>query len=777
MSIKKRKTVAFLVSGLMDDFTIRMCNGVMGEMKDDDVDLVVVPVKYIDRDLTGLQDIYEYQYKTNVENILPENTDALLVAADCIGCRTTKDNLMLFMDALPDIPIVLISTRMEGYAGVSFDNKSGVREGLQFLIEKLGAKHIGMLGGPRDFFDAEERREIYMEMLERYDLSFRDSMFVETNLSSDCRPKAELLLDLNPDLDAVLCINDDVAMTFYDVMRDRGLEPGRDIKVFGFDNSRAAAMASPSLSSVDADAVELGRHAYRMVRRVLNGEEVGEEKTPTRFILRDSFGTIDDQTLSTAKRQSVEALVADEELLDRTTLNRQFDQIFYRYREVEEQDGSQLRHAFLNMMEDVLDYVNSHAEDVHRLKEIRDAVEDFFSDGQAIEYTDNDELIPYIERLHGAIATRYGNVEKRARVYHMLASVFKRILKAQSSHTVRYESGMDAMLYSMKTLVKDTLNFTYGNDRSYESIVSTLFNVGIKNAYVYIYEKPVVHLEMEEFIIPDHVRLKAALTDGVVQEIAYTQQVVPLESLFDHAFLKKEKWTMVLMPLYFGDTLYGSVLLDLTEIMFRNGEFLVNQFSTTARVIGILRQNNEIQKQLEENLAIMAENNIVLDRLSKNDVLTGILNRRGFFDAAEEMIRDCRKNKRDVIVSYVDMNNLKIVNDRFGHDDGDFSLKTISAVITETVGGSGTVGRIGGDEFALVYYGPKKEDELRREIDKCFEQVNRSSDKPYNVTVSCGFFRMKPEDDISMEDAMATADQDLYLAKRFKDNRVIKSGE
>ena len=130
-----------------------------------------------------------------------------------------------------------------------------------------------------------------------------------------------------------------------------------------------------------------------------------------------------------------------------------------------------------------------------------------------------------------------------------------------------------------------------------------------------------------------------------------------------------------------------------------------------------------------------------------------------------------------MIVSYVDMNNLKIVNDRFGHDDGDFSLKTISAVITETVGGSGTVGRIGGDEFALVYYGPKKEDELRREIDKRFEQVNRCSDKPYNVTVSCGFFRMKPEDDISMEDAMATADQDLYLAKRFKDNRVIKSGE
>lgn len=48
------------------------------------------------------------------------------------------------------------------------------------------------------------------------------------------------------------------------------------------------------------------------------------------------------------------------------------------------------------------------------------------------------------------------------------------------------------------------------------------------------------------------------------------------------------------------------------------------------------------------------------------------------------------------------MNNLKIINDRYGHDEGDFSIKLISDLLTETAGSTGLVGRVGGDEFALV---------------------------------------------------------------------------
>ena len=758
----KRKTICFLVSGLMDDFTIKLCNGVMSEASHLDINLVVVPVKYIDRDLTGLQDKYEYQYKTNASNLLPENIDALLVAADSIGCLTAKENLMDFIHSLPKVPTVMVASKVEGYPGVIFDNKAGVRDGLTYLVEKLGIRRIGMLGGSENHVDAKERRDAYDEIRQKYDLPYRDTMFVETNISFHCQNEVELLLDMNPDLEAVFCVNDDVARTTYQVLRARGLEPGKDVKILGFDNSQMAAMMSPALSTVDADAIELGRHGLRMVMRAMDGEDPGVETTPTRFILRDSFGGLE------------ETVRKSDGLLNRSLLNRQFDQVFYRYRDVEQMDASKLRNNFLLLMEEVISYVESGQHDDWQVRELKDKINTFFTKERALEYTDNNELMPYIERLHAEAAERFGTPEAKLRVYRMLTSVYKRILNAMSDRTVQYESGMDAMLYSMKTIVKDTLNFTYGNDKSYESIVQPLANVGFRNAFVYIYEKSIVHLDQEPFEVPKMLRIKAVLTDGEVRDVPYIQQPVSLKSIFNHRFLPKEKWTMVLMPLYFGDTVYGSVLVDLNNLMFRNGEFMVNQFATTARMIEILRQNNEIQKQLEENLAVMAENNIVLDRLSRNDVLTGILNRRGFFDIARSVIAECKDMKIDVIFSYVDMNNLKVINDRFGHDDGDFALKAISQVLTEVVSGNGTVGRIGGDEYAFIYYGKLSEEELRTEIAERFRKMNEESDKPYNVTVSCGFYRIHPEEEISVDDAMASADEDLYRAKQFKDNRVVK---
>ena len=182
------------------------------------------------------------------------------------------------------------------------------------------------------------------------------------------------------------------------------------------------------------------------------------------------------------------------------------------------------------------------------------------------------------------------------------------------------------------------------------------------------------------------------------------------------------------------------------------------------------------EKQLEDNLALMSKNNIELDKLSRNDVLTGILNRRGFNALAESVIKDNRELGRDTLVSYVDMNNLKVINDRFGHDDGDFALKAVSTLLTEIIGNRGVVGRIGGDEYAFVYYGDKDEKQLKEEVRRRFAEFNKSTDVPYNVTVSCGFYRIAKDDtERTLDDAMGMADQDLYIAKQMKDNRVLKA--
>ncbi|MBR6223945.1 MAG: GGDEF domain-containing protein [Lachnospiraceae bacterium] len=760
--MKKRKTIGFLVSGIMDEFTRYMVNGIIDAASDDDVRIVVVPVKYIDRDYTGLPDKFEYQYRTNERNLTKENLDGLIVAADCIGCLTTRENLMRFMDELDDIPTVLIAAKMDGYPGVTFDNTYGLREGLEYLIENIGAKKIGMICGTDDYSDAVERKEVFMEVMKEHGIEVLDKRLAVSDLGGFSHKAISDFVDNNPDIEGVFCVNDMVAFSLYDILKKKGKEPGKDVKVLGFDNSQKGSMITPSLSTVDADAVELGRYAYRMVLRVLDGERVGQETIPTRFILRDSFDQPKDPT--NANKEPV---------FDPARLDYYFDKVFYRYKAVEGNDGLRLRQLFKDLMNTVILYAENGKYDAGKVLRIKNMIDNFFKVG-AIKYTDNNIISPYIESVFNVLSDVMDEGKRKAEIYHEEARLFRNIMKEISNEAINYENDLDQMLYSMKTVVKDTLNFTYANDASYSNIVESLGTLGIGNAYVYIYDKPIVNLDQDLIERPKSMRLKAAMTNWKVQDIPYSLQSIDTRFLFDNLFIGDRKANFVLLPLYFGDTVYGSVLFDLTDITYRSGEFFANQFATVARVINILRQNNEIQKQLEENLTIMSKHNIELDRLSKNDVLTGILNRRGFNDVALSVLREKSRAGIDTIVSYVDMNNLKVINDRFGHDDGDFALKAISVILSETIGSEGVVGRIGGDEYAFVYFGELSVPELKSYIEMKFNDFNRASDKPYNVTVSCGFSRVTPEMEISLIDSMAAADADLYVAKQTKDNRILK---
>lgn len=167
----------------------------------------------------------------------------------------------------------------------------------------------------------------------------------------------------------------------------------------------------------------------------------------------------------------------------------------------------------------------------------------------------------------------------------------------------------------------------------------------------------------------------------------------------------------------------------MTENLYETGDFFVNQMSSAAKVINLPKNNAIIQQQLEESLATLKENNIALDTLSKYDALTGILNRRGFFDVAEKFLQENQKRHIDTLVAYIDMNNLKIVNDRYGHDEGDFSIKKIGELLQEVTAHNGIVGRIGGDEFALIITSERNDNIVKQIYDK-FQNFNQKSSKP-----------------------------------------------
>ena len=177
---QRRLTVGVLVSGIMDEFTEAVCRGVMQAAKTLDVNVVVLPGKYLDRDLRDNPELmYEYQYNTIFSYINKENVDAIIAAPGSIGCYTSKERMEEMMAKYRGIPCVLVASRLDGYVDVTYDNYNGIREGLEYLINQVKCRKIGMIGGPMSSSDAVERKQAFIQTLQELGVETPDSLYVE----------------------------------------------------------------------------------------------------------------------------------------------------------------------------------------------------------------------------------------------------------------------------------------------------------------------------------------------------------------------------------------------------------------------------------------------------------------------------------------------------------------------------------------------------------------------------------------------------------------------
>ena len=133
-----------------------------------------------------------------------------------------------------------------------------------------------------------------------------------------------------------------------------------------------------------------------------------------------------------------------------------------------------------------------------------------------------------------------------------------------------------------------------------------------------------------------------------------------------------------------------------------------------------------------------------------------------------------------MIAVYADMNNLKLVNDQFGHEEGDYALRLIGQILRDavhSVPGTGEVGRVGGDEFCAFLITDREDGEraLRNSIDEITEQVNQESDKPYYVSMSAGMKSFICSEDVNISNELEQADIDLYVYKKKKRKNIMKN--
>lgn len=758
----KKMTIGLLVSGIMDDYTEYICKGVRRAAKEEHADVIVFPGKYIDRDLSDNRELrYEYQYHTVFAYARNKQIDALVIAADCIGCFTSQKRIMEMLGEYQEFPCILVASKKEGYPGVIFDNYQGIKDGLEYLIHECGRKKFAMVGGSAENVDAAERKQAFVSVLEENGIPFEERMFVEGNLTRRSGDVFANLLDSNPDVEAVFCVNDDTAMGLYEEIKKRGKSIGKDIAVLGYDDTVEAAHVSPPLASVRADSAWLGEEAVHMACAAVRGERVESRVLPTRFIKRKSIS----ETMAHVSRDSFYRL---------EDFDVHFDEIFHRSINEEKQEKMiKIRVAYKRLMMAFVRNAVKGFKNVGSGEEISLRADEFINTG-GVKYADVDILLSHLESAYKVLRSMQVHDEGKTELRDLFFDLYRKTVRAMNVLVGDMEQEKIKESYDMKVFVQDILQFEKGKDQSYGVLLERLGWLGIQNAKLYMLKQQELHLFKEAYSAPDVLYLKAERRDGVVSTVPAMQQKTEFGAIYMDQTEKSSY--RVLLPLFSDETIYGVLLCDMTDALHDNGELLVNQMSAAVKMLKLLEANEKIQQQLEDNLATLKDSNIKLDTLSKSDVLTGIYNRRGFYDATQKMIDECSAKQQAVLAVYVDMNNLKIINDRYGHEEGDHSLKLIGTFLKEMVAEQGVAGRIGGDEyaFALAYDGNDGGSAVMESLYHKFEVYNESSDKDYNITVSAGACVMQPGQQITLKEALQQADERLYLVKQKRKKDVAK---
>jgi diguanylate cyclase (GGDEF)-like protein len=168
-----------------------------------------------------------------------------------------------------------------------------------------------------------------------------------------------------------------------------------------------------------------------------------------------------------------------------------------------------------------------------------------------------------------------------------------------------------------------------------------------------------------------------------------------------------------------------------------------------------VRNGRRARRQAREIAAVSAA--------ALTDGLTGVLNRRGFTDAAERELALARRYGRPLVIAYVDVRGLKAVNDTEGHLAGDRLLKEAVDMLRDSARSTDVVGRIGGDELALLLIeqsaaGAEAVTRRLREAVPARRAVLGLHAR-WDVTIGTAAF---PEDGDSFEELLAAADRRLY---------------
>lgn len=711
---------------------------------------------------------FDYQYNSIFYYASKKTLDALIVSIGSIGSFLSENDMIAFLKNF-DVPILTIEIEVPGYPCLYTESKTGMRQAVEHLIKEHKKTKIGYVSGRKENTDAKERLDVYRQVLTENNIPVDESRIVYGNFSEYTESIVNDLLDRNPDLEAIVFANDQMAIGGYTAIKARGLEIGKDILVTGYDDSPASLVLDPKLTTVHNQIMDMGYHSVYEVINLINYGKTSMNILKSNLIVRSSCGC-GDYKLQNAINSGLNLDISLDKAIQ--TIN---EYLFHDYKETFYYNG--LIKSFDPLLSLILEPIIVTGDMNFDYVAIKDILDKLLDSTLVKNYFSVDNLTFSIHELNNLLFV----LSEDKGLSTIISTLFNKILSTLILHTSNtlYNTIRDhkASIWSSMYITRDTLSYSDDEEACFKLIMSNLRDSNFVSSYMYIYEDPAMLMPNGSWKIPKTLYLQACNDNGKITYLAGDNRLVSSDDVFFNQYTSYDRRkTIVLTPLFTNNIQYGLFVGEIDIEHFGNIYPTNLQLATSLNFIILMKQQLATQKKLAISAAELNEKNKLLNKLSITDALTGINNRRGFLDCVQAQVNSQYNEGKHAMFVFADMDNLKQVNDMFGHKNGDFAIKNIAKILTESFDSDDIIGRIGGDEFVAFAFldDPQRPTAIRNMIEKLSKELNDTCSKPYYIDISLGISTFTCSPVLNIEEVLHNADEALYENKKNKRKSVVK---
>ena len=243
-----------------------------------------------------------------------------------------------------------------------------------------------------------------------------------------------------------------------------------------------------------------------------------------------------------------------------------------------------------------------------------------------------------------------------------------------------------------------------------------------------------------------------------------TWNIKEFHKYIQHALDEENVKTIVIRLLNSGKEVYGFTMEGFEKMVDwkiqRCNEFAMFLSHAVHMVLHNFKMN-ELNQEIEE--------------MSLQDALTGIYNRRGFFQKMRQIIREKEKTGKYLYLFFVDMDGLKYINDTFGHAEGDFAIVALAKSLEKMERENSVCARVGGDEYICAYMEdsnlPYSAEQFGERMEAHIRELEGAADKPYSISASVGMIIEQIDKDMDLDAVINRADDLMYEQKTARKKR------